>query len=591
MYRGKYTYFGDYKGGYCGNHNATQLDHNQAIDLDNIHLESGGKGFSSRPGNSLYGSATIYGRPFAIIQDITYTSVSTGSAGQQVSIAYTINGTAGSEVVTVTGNAISIKIQSGVSTATQVKTAYDLVAAAVALTTCAISGTAGTAQTAPVTATFLGTTALNSGANIQGIGYLMTAAQTESLGVVCGAKFYNLKTGVDYTGSLTITAVADNQWSMFSFKDKLVAFGGPPTNPDAPFEWAGTAATAAALTGTPPSAYGAFAANNRCFAFRTNANPSTMYWSVIGNENDWAGAGSGSAVIGSLSDNQRVTGAVVISTNYVLVFKESSTYQMVISAAPFPVYSMFDSVGCVGKNACLAVDGVAFWVNQRGRMCSTDGENYKEYPQSADNLWNTVSKSRYPYIVGFRQKGTDYDWVVWMVSTNGSTNNIAIVWDLINECWLQCTTGYKFNVTGKDSHSGVYLGGYNGKVYQPDLLYFDGSETYPGTVTSYWRSGWITLNTPDEIIQVKRLVAQFKTKPTGTINVSYGFDFIADTSTYTISQIAATTETMSSKRQELYRRGNFFQFKIGASLTTTDLDILGIALGGKVYGQKKLGST
>ena len=53
MYRGKYTYFGDYKGGYCGNHNATQLDHNQAIDLDNIHLESGGKGFSSRPGNSL----------------------------------------------------------------------------------------------------------------------------------------------------------------------------------------------------------------------------------------------------------------------------------------------------------------------------------------------------------------------------------------------------------------------------------------------------------------------------------------------------------------------------------------------------------
>lgn len=83
-----------------------------------------------------------------IVQDITYTAASYGTVGNSVTVAYTDGATAGSEVVTVTGTAISIQIESGVSTATQVKAAFDLSAAAVALAAASITGTAGDAQVA-----------------------------------------------------------------------------------------------------------------------------------------------------------------------------------------------------------------------------------------------------------------------------------------------------------------------------------------------------------------------------------------------------------------------------------------------------------
>lgn len=584
MYRGKYYNIPDFKGGYSANIPATQLQLNQAQDLDNIVIKPEGRGFRSRLGNDYYSYASV------TIQDITYTAVSIGSVLGTITVAYTGGGTAGSEVVTVVGNAISIKIQSGVSTATQIRTAFNLVSAATALATSTISGTGSNNQTT-VTATSLVQTALNSGSNVQGIGYLLTSAQSPYVGAVVGSKLYRLSDKTDYTGSLTITAGKDNQWTMFPFQDTVIAFGGPPASPDVPFSWSGTA-NGTVLTGTPPSAYGGFSANNRVFAFRTSTDPSTIYWSIIGSANDWAGVGSGSAVVGSFSDNQRVTGAVVISTNYVLLFKESSTYQMVISSSPFPIYSMFDSVGCVGKNACLAVDGIAYWINQRGRMSSSDGESYQEYPPNADDLWNGISKSRYPYINGFRQKGIDYDWIIWMVSNNSSTNNIAIIWDLINKCWLKCTTGYKFNVSTKDNQNKIYLGGYDGFVYTPDTsgMYYDASESSPGTITHYWRSGWMNLNTPEEIIHVRRFVAQFATRASGTVNMSYGFDFVQDVRSFTFSQVPVLNELIQSKRQELTHNGNFFQFKIGGSSSTIDTQVNSVTLGGKEYGQKKMGA-
>lgn len=93
--------------------------------------------------------ATIDSTPnpaLVVIQDLTYTAATQGAAGNEISIEYFPGATAGAEVVVVSGNAIRIKIQSGVSTATQVRTAFNLVAAATALVTCTVSGTGGTAQ-------------------------------------------------------------------------------------------------------------------------------------------------------------------------------------------------------------------------------------------------------------------------------------------------------------------------------------------------------------------------------------------------------------------------------------------------------------
>lgn len=91
-----------------------------------------------------------------VVQDLTYTAVTRGTAGNSITIAYTGGGTAGAEVVTVVGTAISIQIQSGVSTGTQVKTAYDLSAPANLLATVAVTGTGSNAQTTAALAPFAG---------------------------------------------------------------------------------------------------------------------------------------------------------------------------------------------------------------------------------------------------------------------------------------------------------------------------------------------------------------------------------------------------------------------------------------------------
>jgi hypothetical protein len=94
-------------------------------------------------GNAIWNSAVASS---LVVQDLTYTADTAGEAGDLISITYTGGGTAGSEVVSVVGNAISVQIQTGVSTATQVKAAVDADVTASALISVAITGVGATAQ-------------------------------------------------------------------------------------------------------------------------------------------------------------------------------------------------------------------------------------------------------------------------------------------------------------------------------------------------------------------------------------------------------------------------------------------------------------
>lgn len=73
---------------------------------------------------------------------VTYTAVATDQSGNLITVAYTAGATAGAEVVSVVGNAISVQIEDGVSTITQVRTAVNAAAPAAALVTA--TGTSAT---------------------------------------------------------------------------------------------------------------------------------------------------------------------------------------------------------------------------------------------------------------------------------------------------------------------------------------------------------------------------------------------------------------------------------------------------------------
>lgn len=87
------------------------------------------------------------------IQNVNYQALTGGTAGNAYTIAYTTGATAGSEVVSKTGNAISIQIASGASTPAQIVAAFNASALVNTLIFAKVTPIGNTtAQTAPVSA-------------------------------------------------------------------------------------------------------------------------------------------------------------------------------------------------------------------------------------------------------------------------------------------------------------------------------------------------------------------------------------------------------------------------------------------------------
>jgi len=221
-------------------------------------------------------------------------------------------------------------------------------------------------------------------------------------------------------------------------------------------------------------------------------------------------------------------------------------------------------------------------------MRSTNGETITEYPKIADDLWSAVQPAQYKNIIGWRERAVDKDWLVWSVSTSGSTNNTSIVWDLMNQCWLQCTAGYKMNVVGLDDNSNPYVGAYDGFVYKPDQpgIYANASEGSPGTITAYWQSGWIAPDSIDKITQVRKLGVTYTPKASGNINVAYGYDGLANALNFNLAQTVAGAEVYGQKASILSGRGNTFEFKVSQTSSTINTEVESVLISGKSYGQK-----
>lgn len=135
-----------------------------------------------------------------VVQDLTYTADTAGTGGNAITIAYTTGGTAGAEVVSVVGNAISVQIESGVSTATQIKTAVDASGPASALVNVTVSGTGSNAQTAPVAATNLAGGRNDTTITIAGTVYTGKSSETVASG------FFQVTTGGTPAANIDATA-------------------------------------------------------------------------------------------------------------------------------------------------------------------------------------------------------------------------------------------------------------------------------------------------------------------------------------------------------------------------------------------------
>jgi hypothetical protein len=125
------------------------------------------------------------------------------------------------------------------------------------------------------------------------------------------------------------------------------------TGADVPKWWDQT--TAQNLAGSPPNFAFAVAHKNRVWAAGVDSTPSTLYYSVFTDEEDWTGAGSGTIAIDP-DDGDRITG-LVSHKNDLWVFKgsQNGSIHRITGSAPtgddaFSRIPFVDGVGAVNHN-------------------------------------------------------------------------------------------------------------------------------------------------------------------------------------------------------------------------------------------------
>jgi hypothetical protein len=477
----------------------------------------------------------------------------------------------------------------------------------------------------------LNTVAIGSGSHVpQGVGFdaagvrvirnakLYIGVRTSGSGLQYG--FGVGLTFTDITGAYAGFSSAVTAWNYVSFNSVLYAFGGNISGTyETPIKDNG--ALPAAM-GTLPSFggsegfYGGFTANNRMFGYGAGK----LWWSIIGNAENWTGTGSGNLTIGTLGDDIQgaLTAHAVLPNNLVLIFRENGIHRVDITSAPFSQTRAFTGVGAWSKSSVVVIDDVAYFITKKKRMKATDGYKIFDFPSSADNLWDALSASN-SEIVGWREVGPDYDWICWSFYsdyTGGSTIRTIIVWDRLNKCWLRQRSDVGGNFGAWNAPDGYAYGmDLFGWMYNPQyytaVLDSNYSTSYTPKATddlaslSYginwgWRSGFISggdLSTPS---LVDKIGVAYATKSSGNPVISYGFDFAAGESnvqsnaatvklanSVDFSQAPASTETRGYEELKVYGRGSSFQWQIGnSSLYSVDSEIDSITLLGKIQGHK-----
>lgn len=435
-------------------------------------------------------------------------------------------------------------------------------------------------------------TAMNSGTNVQGVtyfnGYIVT---------VCGAKVFQSAIGsgtmTEITGGLTITAGQNNIWTFAKLNDTVVGVGGAP---DAPFVWSGSG-DATALGGTPSSGDFVFSLKDRLFI--GTKSTSTVNWCILSNSADWTGTGSGSQVVVT-GDDDTLIGGIPLNNDVALLFKNYSIHRLVIQTSPFPLIPLFSGVGCCGKNAMVNVRGVVYFITNEARMKATDGYSIVDFPNTIDDIWNGLNKTRLAYIQGIHDpKNNLIHWIC--SSTSATANDIDIIWDLDRKCWLRNTTGFACNTACLVQGYRMFGGHTNGKIYEKYTASTNNDASVTGgLIDGYWRTPWIDIKNKFQVKQIRYADIVYKTQDTGSVEYTYGYNNQLDALSGSFAQTQSGSQWdvdtwddtlvwgagagYKQKRIYIFGHGNNFQLKIYNNNTGETMEIENISLALKAGG-------
>ena len=210
-----------------------------------------------------------------------------------------------------------------------------------------------------------------------------TLTGVQQIMAVAGTSLYIMGSALSPTKISGSTQIGANNYVHFStFNDLLII----ATNGDTPYSW--DQSTFQSLAGTPPAFSMSVPHKGRQWAGGVPALPSRLYYSVVGNPADWAGAGSGSIDIDP-GDGDGIVG-LWSWKNDLWVFKgpnKLSIHRITGSApADFARIPFSYGISTAGQNCIFSMgDDVGFW-STRGTCHSLAATSaYGDYTQGYTN--------------------------------------------------------------------------------------------------------------------------------------------------------------------------------------------------------------
>lgn len=249
--------------------------------------------------------------------------------------------------------------------------------------------------------TKLSSTAVGTANNLIGVfqaTWVITGTTTRKVIATDGVKIFHGTGGAwtEITGALALTPAADTLVSFIMFNNLLIGYDGV----NAPWQWDGAAASASALSGSPPTGNIAIEWQGRLWFAGVATARTRLYYSDQDDPTTW---GANSYIdVPSPFDGDEITGLAKLYGN-LIIFKRNSIYILQGTAPENFVLSATNSaVGCVSPYAVLAVDNLVYFVSDKGlygmNLSNTKHLAYKVEPLYAravkNQLLSTLKRNR-----------------------------------------------------------------------------------------------------------------------------------------------------------------------------------------------------
>ena len=346
-----------------------------------------------------------------------------------------------------------------------------------------------------------------------------------------------------------LTGLTTGEEHLYSFAnwrgDRVIACNGPDTARGS------TDGSSWSVLTTTPSTCKLVTVHRRRLWIVAN-NSGVINHSVLNDETDFTGGGSGSFAVGS-PEGGVITG-IASFKGVLVIFKERSIHLLRGSSptstdpAPFILEPLVIGTGAAASRSIIAVMGPEgtdlFYASRDGVARLSATQTFGDFRPSLvsdiiEGTWNALNKSKLSQATAVFYSGKSQYWIA--VPGSGNTHNTQVLkYDTLSRGWTVADVHAHTLALRRDPASEdlqVYSGNYTGTVFKQDAGTFsDAGVGYSGE----FRTAWLDFGVPEK---VKNYGPTFRVfiQPTGTFDLNVSYTIMTDKGIGTSKSISLTT--------------------------------------------------